>query len=137
MTQAPTLAMPDFTRPFLLETDVSDYGLGAVLLQNNHPLAYFSKVLEPKTRLKSIYEKELMAIVLAIQKWRHFLLGRHFVVRTDQQSLKYVFEQREVGHEYQRWVRKIMGFDFEIQYKPGAVNHVADALSRQFAGERD
>lgn len=66
--QAPILVMPDFTRSFIIETDASTFGLSAVLLQKGHPFAYFSKVLGVQARLKSIYEKELMAIVLAVLK---------------------------------------------------------------------
>lgn len=100
MVEAPILVLPDFSSPFTNETDASDFGLGAVLLQHDHPIAY-SKLLGPRTRLKFIYEKELMAIVSTMQKWRHYLLGRRFIVRTDQQSLRFLLEQREIGMEYQ------------------------------------
>ena len=122
MTQVPVLAMPDFSQNFIIETDASGYGLGAVLLQGERPIAYYSQTLGLQARLKSIYEKELMAIVFAVLKWRPYLLGRRFVVRTDQQSLKFLLEQRVVGAEYQKWVTKLMGFNFEIQYRSPFLN---------------
>lgn len=133
--EAPVLAMPDFQLPFVVETDASGYGLGVVLMQKDRPIAFYSRVLGVCARGKSIYEKELMAICLAVQKWKHYLLGRRFVIRTDQQSLRFITQQREIGADYQKWVRKLIGFDFEIQYKPGVSNRVADALSRKEEGE--
>lgn len=71
-----------------------------------------------------------MAIVLAVQKWRHYLLSRHFIIRANQQSLRHLMDHRVLAPDQLRLVTKLLGFDFEAQYKPGAANHVADALSR-------
>ena len=87
MVQAPVLAVPNFDIPFVLETDASDYGIGAVLMQANHPVAYLSKHLCPRSQAMSVYEKECLAILMAIEKWRPYLQHKKFLIRTDHKSL--------------------------------------------------
>jgi len=132
MTQAPVLVLPNFTQPFEIECDASGAGIGAVLMQNRRPIAYFSKALSPNNLSKSAYEKELMALVLAVQHWRPYLLGRSFKVYSDQRSLGYLLQQRITTAEQQHWIAKLLGYQFEVVYKPGPDNKVVDALSRVF-----
>jgi transposase InsO family protein len=90
-----------------------------------------SRPLKGRDLHKPIYEKEMMAILHALKKWHPYLIGRHFKVKTDHDSLKYFLEQRLSSEEQQKWVTKILGYDFEIVYKKGKQNVVADALSRK------
>jgi hypothetical protein len=131
MCIAPVLTTPDFTKTFIVECDASGNGIGAVLMQEGRPLAFESRPLKGRDLHKPIYEKEMMAILHALKKWRPYLIGRHFKVKTDHDSLKYFLEQRLSSKEQQKWVTKILGYDFEIVYKKGKQNVVADALSRK------
>ncbi|KAL0546500.1 hypothetical protein IC582_016410 [Cucumis melo] len=130
MTIIPVLALSDWSLPFVVETDASGSWLGAVLSQNGHPIAFFSQKLSMRAQNKSIYERELMAVVLAVQKWRHYLLGRRFTIMSDKKALKFLLEQREVQPQFQKWLTKLLGYDFEILYQTGLQNKAADALSR-------
>ena len=92
--QPPVLALPDFSKPFTIECDAFGVGLRAVLMQDHRPVAFHSQILKGKALHLSTYEKELLTLVTAMHKWRPYLLGRPFVIKTDQQSLKYILEQR-------------------------------------------
>jgi hypothetical protein len=87
MTSTPVLAFPDFTKTFIMETDACDTGIGVVLSQDNHPIAYFSKGLSLANQNLSTYEKEFLAVLMAVGMWRSFLHRNPFVIKTDHQSL--------------------------------------------------
>ena len=132
LSSAPVLALPDFSQPFVIETDASGQGIGAVLSQNGHPIAYFSKKLSPRMSAQSAYVQELFAITEAVAKFRHYLLGHYFIIRTDHKSLKHLSDQVIQTPEQQEWLPKLMGYHYSIEYKPGAQNQAADALSRSY-----
>lgn len=92
MATVPVLTIPDFTKTFVIETDASGGGIGAAMMQEGKPLAYISKTLSQRHQALSTYEKELLAVVYAVEKWRSYLIGRHFVVEIDHFSLKYILE---------------------------------------------
>ena len=135
MTSAPVLALPDFTKGFIVECDASTHGFGAVLLQEHHPIAYFSRPVAPRHRALAAYERELIGLVHAVRHWRPYLWGCAFLVRTDHYSLKFLLDQRLSTIPQHHWVGKLLGFDFSVEYKPGATNTVADALSRRDTSE--
>jgi len=130
MLHPPVLRLPDFNQPFVIECDASGSGLGAVLMQTRQPIAFLSKALKGRALLLSTYEKELLSLVTAVQHWRPYLLGQTFTVRTDHQALKFLLERKMGTPSQQRWLSKLLGYDFIIEYKPGCENRVADALSR-------
>ena len=127
---APVLALPDFSKPFTLETDASRVGMGAVLSQNGHPLAFFSKPFTSKLLRLSTYVWELCAITTAVRKWRQYLLGHHFTIITDHRSLMELLGQVIQTPEQHMYMARLMGYDYDIQYHAGASNQAADALSR-------
>lgn len=94
MSNTPVLAFPNFSKPSVLETDASHKAIGAVLMQQGHPVAYMSQALGSKNQSLSIYEKELLSLITAVNKWRHYLLGNHFIIKTDHYNLRLPLEQK-------------------------------------------
>jgi hypothetical protein len=129
LISAPVLALPNFSEPFTLETDASGVGIGAVIMQQGRPIAYFSAALCPRNAAMSAYEKEALAIIEALKRWRHYFLGSKLVIKTDQQSLKFITDQRITKGVQHKLMLKLLEFDFSIEYKKGKENVVADALS--------
>jgi hypothetical protein len=127
---SPVLALPDFSKPFQIETDASKCGVGAVVMQQGHPIAYVSKALGPKLRGVSTYEKEYIAILLAVEQWRSYLQLGKFVIATNHRSMSYLNEQRLHTHWQQKVFTKLLGLQYIVIYKMGVENKVADALSR-------
>lgn len=127
---APVLAVPDFKKPFVVITDASDKGIGAVLQQGGHPIAFVSKALGPKNRGLSTYEKESLAILMVVDHWRPYLQSSEFIIHTDQRSLVHLDDQRLHTYWQQKALSKLMGLQYKICYKKGTNNAVADALLR-------
>jgi hypothetical protein len=131
MSTCSVLALPDFGQPFTLECDASGEGIRAILMQNRHPLAYESRKLKRPELLYTIYDKEMMAILHALAKFRQYLVGAKFVVKSDHNSLKYFLEQKDLNERPHKWVSKIQAYDFDIEFVKGKNNVVADALSKR------
>lgn len=131
MTITPTLALPYFMVPFVIQTDASGEGIGAILSQHGKPIAFMSCSLGVAKKGWSIYAREMLAIVIDICLWRPYLLGRRFTIQTDQRSLRYMLEQRILTLEQQKWMGKLVGYNYKIIYRSGTQNAAENALSRR------
>lgn len=124
----------DNSKMFVVETDASDFAIAATLSQDGKPVAFFSRTLHKSERGHSSIEKEAYAIVEALRKWKHFLLGRHFKLITDQKSVSFMFDEKckskIKNDKILRWRLELSAFKFDIIYRPGRDNCVADTISR-------
>ena len=127
------LLSPDFDRPFIVQTDASGVGLGAVLLQEvdgfRRPVAYISRKLVPRERRYSAVELECLAIKWALDSLRYHLLGRPFHLETDHRALQWLERMRDTNSRVTRWYLSLQPYRFTVTYRPGATNRVADFLS--------
>ena len=139
LCSSPVLHSPDFTLPFVLQTDASERWVGAVLSQHSsegegqdHPLAYFSKKLLPREQRYCTVEKECLVIRLGVQAFRVYLLGRHFTVQTDHCALQWLDRLKDTNARLTRWCLALQQFHFSVEHRAGSQNANADGLSRMF-----
>ena len=137
LTSAPILHMPTDDGPYRVEADSSDYATGAVLSQEQegvwYPIAYMSRSLNEVERNYPIYDKELLAVIRALEEWRHYLEGamHRFEILTDHKNLEYFQTARKLNRRQARWSLFLSRFDFALKHRPGKSSGKPDALSRR------
>ena len=131
ITGEPILALTNLNKPFELHTDASDFAIGGVLMQEDHPIAFESRKLNDTERRYTVQEKEMTAVIHCLRTWRHYLLGSKFVIKTDNVATSYFQTQKKLTPKQARWQDFLAEFDYKMEYKPGRANLVADALSRK------
>ncbi|KAJ8352284.1 hypothetical protein SKAU_G00237600 [Synaphobranchus kaupii] len=135
LTEAPVLAYPDAQRPFIVDTDASNTGVGAVLSQEDEDgervVAYYSRALGKAERNYCVTRRELLAVVRALHHFRPYLQGSHFLLRTDHASLTWLLTFKDPEGQVARWLEQLQGYDFEIRHRAGRLHGNADALSRR------
>jgi transposase InsO family protein len=141
LTTCPVLQFPNSHWKFCVATDASNTGLGATLSQidesgSEYVVAYLSRSLTLAERNLSTIEKECLAIVWTLSKWRHYLLGRHFTILCDHKPLQWLKSMKDNNGKLSRWAMKLAEYDFSIKHISGAQNNVPDALSRLAANQK-
>ncbi|KAG5852333.1 hypothetical protein ANANG_G00061280 [Anguilla anguilla] len=140
LCKGPVLHCPDFDKPFVLQTDASETGVGAVLLQgesdDRHPVAYISRKLFPREVRYSTVEKECLAVKWALDTLKYYLLGREFLLETDHKALQWMDRMRDSNARITRWYLSMQPYKFSIRHVPGRSNTTADFLSRLPAGNQ-
>jgi hypothetical protein len=135
VSEHPVLILPNPKLPYLVTTDASGFAVGATLSQDqgkgNQPIAFLSKKMLPAELNYPVHEQELLAIIVALRTWRHYLHGVQFNVATDHRSLIYLQTQPHLSARQTRWLEFLQQFDFKTEYKEGRTNVVADGLSRR------
>lgn len=123
--------------PFTVETDSSAFAIAATLSQAGRPVAFYPRTLSDCETIHSTVEKEAYAVVESLRQWRHYLNRRYFCLITDQKSVSFMFDNKQPGNiknnRIQRWQMELSDYKYDIIYRPGKYNTVADALSRTCA----
>ena len=130
MTSEPILRITDPNKDFVVCTDACNDGLGGVLTWERHVISYESRKLKIREKNYATYDLELDDVIHALMMLRHYLIGRKFILMTDNKGLKYLLDQPNLNARQARWLYFLSEYDFEIQHIKGKENKVADALSR-------
>jgi hypothetical protein len=131
LTSAPILRIVDPNEYFIVFIDACKEGLGGVLTQNGFVICYESRKLKENERHYATHDLELAAIVHALRKWRHYLMGKRFELRTYHNGLKYLFDKPTLNSRQTRWLEFLSEYDFDIKHIKGKENKVVDTLSRR------
>ena len=131
ITTAPVLSYPDPSHPFVLDTDASNIGIGAVLSQGDRPIAYYSHALNGAQKNYCATRKELLAVVYSIRHFHPYLYGQQFTIRTDHAALKCLCNFKHPEGQVAQWLETLQGYNFSIQHRSGVLHGNADAMSRR------
>jgi hypothetical protein len=131
VTSAPILRIAYPNEDFVVCTNACKEGMGGFLSQNGFVICYESIKLKERDKNYATHDLELAAIVHALKKWRHYLMGKRFELRTDHNGLKYLFDQPNLNARKSRWLEFLCEYDFDIKHIKGKENNVVDALNRR------
>jgi hypothetical protein len=123
--------LSNFQKMFQVKCDASGFAIGAVLSQDDRPIAYFSEKLNEAKVKYSTYDKEFYAIIQELKKWRHYLISKEFVLYSDNHALQFVTQQEKLNQRHVKWVEYMQIFTFVIKHISSTANKVVDALSRK------
>ena len=141
LCSAPLLAFPTETDPFIIDTDASGVGQGAVLsqLQNGEEkvISYFSRCFSKSERNYCVTRREFLAVVMAVKHFHHYLYGNKFTIRSDHGSLRWLMNFRVLDGQLARWLTFLSAYDFSIQHRAGRLHSNCDALSRRPCVDRN
>lgn len=141
LVETTTLSYPELNKPFILDTDASQYGIGAVLSQEiegtERPIAYFSRTLRGPEINYCVTRKELLAVVNGMEHFHQYLYGTRFLVRSDHSALKWLLNFKTPEGQMARWIQKLQQYDFETEHRVGRQHLNADALSRRPCSDND
>jgi hypothetical protein len=131
LTMSLVLVQPDIAKSFNAYCDACGTGLGCVLMQEGRVISYSSRQLRCHEENYRTHDLEMVAMVMALSTWRHYLVGNMVHIYTDHKSLKYIFTQLDLDMRQRRWLELIKDYELDVHYHPGKVNVIANALSHK------